>query len=237
MPVHVGARCLIFSKENNMPVPKALSDPDDLEGLERKAGQYKDLQDQTVAMRPRSPVLNAPTTTNTGVDKIHPKQVFGTVGNEKRIPEKELNEMMKPLGASASVSSYKDGTDFVPKTGLAVLHKGEKVTPAKDNMKNIFGKITEGDAKPPKKIKSIHTRKATDGSYIHEHHHHHADHHKMEEHTSPDKDAMLKHLADHEPDMTAEAPPTPAGPQGADQAMAGATGAAPAAGPATPPMQ
>ena len=206
-----------------MPVPKPMPDPHDLEGLERKAGQFKDLQDQTAAMAPK-PAKPAPATQGTGVDKIHSKQTYGSKPGEKRI---DVTDMTKPLG---EVSSYKNGTDFVPKTGLALLHKGEKVTPAKDNMKNIFDKITEGDAKPPKKLKSIHTRKAADGSYIHEHHHHYPEHHKMEEHTSTDDKAMLAHLTEHAPTMGAEAPAMPAGPQGADQAMAGATGAAPQPG-------
>lgn len=37
------------------------------------------------------------------------------------------------LNKSVGVPSYKHGTPYVPKTGLALLHKGEKVTPAKDN--------------------------------------------------------------------------------------------------------
>jgi hypothetical protein len=32
------------------------------------------------------------------------------------------------------VRSFKHGTDYVPETGLAILHKGEKVVTAKDNM-------------------------------------------------------------------------------------------------------
>jgi len=48
------------------------------------------------------------------------------------------DEYEKKLAAiesgQATTASYKNGTDYVPKTGLALLHKGEKVTPAKENM-------------------------------------------------------------------------------------------------------
>jgi len=174
-------------------------------------------QDAAMAMKPVSrpaPVKTSP------VDKVNPKGKYGTKPGEKRY---DVSGMTKDL------PSYKKGTDFVPKTGLAVLHKGEKVTTAKDNTmakESVFSKITEGDQKPPKKIKSIHTRKAAGGTYIHEHHHHYPEHHKMEEHTSADDKAMLQHLTDHAPEMS-ETAPAPAGPQGADQQMAGAVGAQP----------
>lgn len=35
---------------------------------------------------------------------------------------------------SGHLPSYKHGTDYVPKTGPAILHKGEKVTPKEDNV-------------------------------------------------------------------------------------------------------
>ena len=44
-----------------------------------------------------------------------------------------IKETTHETGAD-KVPSYKSGTSYVPKTGLALLHKGEKVTPAKENM-------------------------------------------------------------------------------------------------------
>ncbi len=38
------------------------------------------------------------------------------------------------------MASYKDGTAYVPKTGLAILHKGEAVIPAKKN-KSLFDAV------------------------------------------------------------------------------------------------
>ena len=152
------------------------------------------------------------------VDKIHPKAKFGSNKGETRLP---VDQWMKPL------ASYKDGTDYVPKTGPAILHEGEKVTPAKDNpMASLFDKVPgrKAEEKAPKKIKSIHTRKTADGKYIHEHHHHHSEQHPMEEHTSADVAGMQQHMSDSEPNMSADAPAMPA------------PGAAPAgpAGPAGP---
>jgi len=46
-----------------------------------------------------------------------------------------------PGGGSPSgwgISSYQYGTPFVPKTGLAMLHKGEAVIPANQNTYNTF---------------------------------------------------------------------------------------------------
>lgn len=121
--------------------------------------------------------------------------------------------------------SYKKGTDYVPKTGPAVLHKGEAVVPAKENKitdSSIYNKVTEGDKKPKKTLKSIHTRKAKDGSFIHEHNFHHTSH-KTEEHTSPDVKAALAHMEQHAPTMEAEQ---------AEESPAGAAGAPPAGAPA-----
>lgn len=36
--------------------------------------------------------------------------------------------------SSGKLPSYKHGTDYVPKTGPAILHEGEKVTPKEDNV-------------------------------------------------------------------------------------------------------
>lgn len=118
--------------------------------------------------------------------------------------------------------SYKEGTASVPKTGPAMLHKGEAVIPKE---KNPYSAITEGDKKPAKKLKSIHTRRAKSGGYIHEHHYTEPAHHPMEEHTTADAKAMLSHMADH---MGEESPAGEAaeeqGPQGAAAAQEHALG-------------
>ena len=89
---------------------------------------------------------------------------------------------------------YHEGTRRVPKTGPAILKEGEAVVPAE---KNPYSKITEGEAKPPKKVHEIRTRRSKNGGYIHEHHHTEPTHHKMEEHTSHSLQEMLDHMKEH----------------------------------------
>lgn len=42
----------------------------------------------------------------------------------------------KDTGAKSPLASYKNGTDYVPKTGNYKLHEGEKVVPADENPAN-----------------------------------------------------------------------------------------------------
>ena len=52
------------------------------------------------------------------------RKPYGSGPGEKVI---DTHEMTKPLG------SYKNGTDYVPKTGVYKLHEGEKVVPKDEN--------------------------------------------------------------------------------------------------------
>jgi hypothetical protein len=137
--------------------------------------------------------------------------------------------------------SYKDGIDRVPKTGLAVLHKDEKVLNKEDaavsrgekgkNMHDSMSALAgalggHGDKKEEKhkskkELKEIRIRKAKNGGHIIEHHHTDPVEHPMEENTTTGDQEMGQHMADHMGDgsaMTAAAPD------------AGAAGAPPAAG-------
>ena len=60
-----------------------------------------------------------------GADKINPKARYGDRPKEERI---DTSAMTKPLG------SFKDGTNYVPKTGNYKLHEGEAVVPKEENM-------------------------------------------------------------------------------------------------------
>lgn len=51
-------------------------------------------------------------------DKINPKAKYGDRGQEKRL---DVSDALKPLG------SFKQGTDYVPKTGMYVVHEGEAI--------------------------------------------------------------------------------------------------------------
>jgi hypothetical protein len=172
---------------------------DESAGLKAKADTMKQYTDATAPHT--TDVVRAEPYTGTK-DRVNPTGApFGTRGGEKRI---DTTKMTKPLG----MPSYKHGTDFVPETGPAMLHKGEKVTPAKENMKNMFSKITEGDAKPKKEIKRIIHTKMHDGK-VHTTHEHHHPMHPDEHFAHNDAKEVKAHM---------------------DQAMGGASDGAPAGG-------
>ena len=86
-----------------------------------------------------------------------------------------------------------------------------------------------GASKAPKKeIHEVRTRKGKSGGYIHEHHHTNPEHHPMEEHTSPNQDAMVAHM------MANMGSPNP-GEADADAGQSGIPTGAPTPGAAAPP--
>lgn len=120
------------------------------------------------------------------------------------------------MSTDAALKGYKDGTDYVSKTGPAVLHKGEavlkkedadKLRAAKGKMKShlehVAASLSDHDAddKPAKELDHIRTRKVKNSkgghSYIHEHHYTHPEHYKPEEHVSSDQDGMVDHMMTH----------------------------------------
>lgn len=100
-----------------------------------------------------------------------------------------------------NIPVFHEGTNYVQKTGPAILEKGEAVIPKEKNMhgfestKDVLG--GHESHKPPKKIKEIRHRHGADGSHIFEHHHHHPEHHPMEEHTAHNDDAAVNHFMEH----------------------------------------
>lgn len=114
-----------------------------------------------------------------------------------------------PTGSPAKphkMPKYHKGTDYVPKTGPAVLKKGEAVLDTKEaaehramkhGMDSVASELGGKSEKPKKEIKHIVTKKAKTGGYIHEHHHTAPEHHPMEEHVSPNQDAMVEHMMQH----------------------------------------
>ncbi len=124
---------------------------------------------------------------------------YGDRPGEKRL-DAEGNELPK----------YHKGTSYVPKTGPAMLEKGEAVIPKEKNMDATAAMegIT-GKAKPPKKIHKIITHKTDDGKMIHTHQHHHPMHHPDETHVSNDIGEAQDHMAAMEPQMSAQAPSMP----------------------------
>jgi len=125
-----------------------------------------------------------------------------------------VDRMVKPL------ASFKHGTDYVPKTGVYKLHEGEAVKTAEENKMDPMALVPgRSEEKPKKVVHEIRTRKAKTGGFIHEHHHTHPEHHKMEEHASPNMKSAMTHLNDYMGDGSS-----------ASDVMADATPAAPAAG-------
>jgi hypothetical protein len=81
-----------------------------------------------------------------------------------------------------------------------VYDRGGVVAPAKDTKMaemNPYAKITAGDKKPKKEIKTIETRRTHDGKTVHVHKHHHPEHHPDEEHVSTSMADIHKHADDH----------------------------------------
>ena len=141
-------------------------------------------------------------------ERINPKARYGMKPGEKRI---DTTEMQKPL------SSFKDGTDYVPKTGTYQLHEGEKVVPKDKNMENMKDKMMAslgGDKKPKKEIKEMVHSKSTNGKHIVVHRHHAPAHHPDETHVLENMAALKAHMEDHagtpnegeEPEQGAQAP-------------------------------
>lgn len=111
-----------------------------------------------------------------------------------------------PSAATPKKPSFKDGTDFVPKTGDAKLHKGEAVLKKEDADKFREAKMKHGtmssvaeelggkSEKPKKEIKHMHIKKATNGGHIIRHEHTHPEHHPDEEHITKNDDELASHV-------------------------------------------
>ena len=137
----------------------------------------------------------------------------------------------------APIPKFHEGTDYVPKTGPAILKKGEAVLNNKDAAKHREAKMSKGTlasvsdelsgkaAKPKKEIKSMHIKKAANGGHIIRHEHTHPEHHPDEEHTTKTDDQLASHVLQN------MGTPNP-GEAEADAGQSGipAAGAAPAGG-------
>ncbi len=123
------------------------------------------------------------------VDKVNPKAKYGARKGEVRIP---VDQMTKPLG------SFKEGTDYVPKTGLYKLHEGEAVKTKEENMADVYAHVPgRSEAKPAKKeIKRMEITKSHNGKHIVKHIHHHPAH-EDETHVMNSMADLHSHLEDH----------------------------------------
>lgn len=132
-----------------------------------------------------------------------------------------------PIDIKAGIKApvYHKGIAVVPKTGPAILEKGEAVVSKENNpMSHLADMMGGKDEKPAKEIHEIRTRKAHGGGFIHKHVHTHPEHHKDEEHVSANQDGMVSHMLEH------MGTPNP-GEAEADAGQSGVPDAAPAATP------
>ena len=149
--------------------------------------------------------------------------------------------------AAKNIPSYEKGTDRVPKTGPAILHKDEAVLPkdeaqkhreAKTMAKSTYDVADElggkKESKPKKEIKHMHIKKASNGGHIIRHEHTHPDHHPDEEHTTKTDDELASHVLQNMGTQNpgeAEADAGQSGIPGAAQAPAAPAAGAPQAAP------
>jgi hypothetical protein len=138
----------------------------------------------------------------------------------------------KPVGP---MPKYHTGTDYVPKTGPAVLKKGEAVLNTKEaaqhrankgtdmkHMDSVASELGGKAEKPKKEIKHMHIKKAANGGHIIRHEHTHPEH-PDEEHTTKTDDELLNHVSQN------MGTPNP-GEAEADAGQSGIPGAAPQGG-------
>jgi hypothetical protein len=124
---------------------------------------------------------------------------YGSRPGEKRIDISKL-----PDGTPAP--KYHKGVAVVPKTGPAILKKGEAVIPAEKNPMNPFAKITDGDKKPRKALKSMHVTATDNKKHIVTHKHHHPEHHPDTTHAMDTPDEVGQHVAQNAPNIEPQAP-------------------------------
>lgn len=190
----------VVSAANRVGSKMAAAPTSEAEGIKATQANVKEYMDATAK---NTPAPKAPTPTS-NVDKLNSKAKFGDRPGEERM---NVSDMTKPL------AQYKHGTTNVPKTGAAMLHKGEAVIPAHENpMSGMFDKVAGmPSAKPPKVLDHIRTSKAKSGGYVHEHHFTSSEH-KPETHVTKSMRDMTDHMKQHlgPPDMAeAQAQPMP----------------------------
>jgi len=207
------------------------------------------------------PVGTARKVLNT-VDSVVPKWLPGVSNpDEHQAPQNDTSyhdQQVKKANDSFGVKTppappkkvgptpkYHKGTDYVPKTGPAILKKGEAVlnTDDADKLRKAKGQTMstshamksvseelggKKEATPKKEIKHIITRKTANGkSHIHTHVHTHPAH-PDEEHVTTGDDEMAEHMMQH------MGTPNP-GEAEADAGQGAAPGAAPVPGAAAAP--
>lgn len=159
------------------------ADSDTAKGIKANADNVKQYNDAVSG----TPVAPKAPPASQDYDKVNKTSRYGNRPGEKR---------PGPDG----MPTYHKGVTSVPKTGPAIVKKGEAIIPAEHNPmnpENMFDKVA-GMAKPPaKEIDHLKIRKAKTGGHIVEHHHTAPGTHKMEEHLAPTMKALHDHIDSH----------------------------------------
>lgn len=101
------------------------------------------------------------------VVKATPAAPAPNVGDELKVKSDNVQQY---ADASKPMASFKEGTNYVPKTGNYTLHEGEKVTPAKDNMaKSALSKAGKNVAKKKKKKGAVHITPTDNDGFVVDH--------------------------------------------------------------------
>jgi hypothetical protein len=178
----------VVSAANTIAKPIATVPNSEAEGLKAKKQNIDDYN-KSVSGEPEPLKAQGPASNE---DKINPNAKFGDRGNEKRI---DTRDMTKPLG------SFAKGTTKVPKTQVAVVHKGEAIIPAKENPMNKGGMDAvmglAKDKAPKKEIKEMVHSKSHNGKHVVVHKHHNSAHHPDETHVMNDMAELHQHMDDH----------------------------------------
>ncbi len=165
-------------------------------------------------------------------------QSFVDAANKAKSASQTSKPEPKPTSVvkKPAAPKYHDGVDYVPKTGPAILKKGEAVLNPEDaeehrkekkSMKkhtiDVSDELGGKKEKPKKEIKHIITKKSADGKHhIHTHVHTHPEH-PDEEHVSTGNDGLVDHMLEHQGEPNPGEAEADAGQSGIEpQATAGA---------------
>lgn len=178
-----------------------------------------------------------------------PSSMANTPANPVRYgsPASPVN-IATPARARGGMMSFEEGTDRVPKTGTALIHKDEAVLNKHDaeklrqakgkNMakKDVMKHVSESlggkeTAKPKKEISEMHIKKSANGGHISTHHHTSAEH-PPEQHTTKTSDELADHVMQN---MTEPNPGEAEMGQASPDASAGAPAPSPAGAASMPP--
>lgn len=156
---------------------------------------------------------NAPTQSKSDIDAEN--KYMDAAGADQAA---KLHPKTAPKAApkAATPPKYHKGTDYVPKTGPAVLKKGEAVLNTKDaaEYRKEKGKTMAStmehaahalgghkEEKPKKEVEEMHIRRSKNGGHIIKHKHTRPEHHPDEEHTTKGDDELAEHVMTHMGDM------------------------------------